>query len=59
MGKDRVEQGPRVGQEATLCPKKFWIFPIIPLYITQFIPTPDFGNLETKFRKENFGKGKP
>jgi hypothetical protein len=31
----------------------------IPLSITQFTPTPDFGNLERKFGKKIFRKGNP
>jgi hypothetical protein len=58
MGKDRVEKGPSVADRAQFVPKNSEIFPKIPMKITEFPSTPDFGNLERKFRKENFGKEK-
>jgi hypothetical protein len=47
-----------VAGRADFGPKNSEIFPKIPLKITQFPSTPDFGNLERKFRQENFGQEK-
>jgi hypothetical protein len=65
MGNDRVDKGLGAGRMAkkcgrlghTLSQKIMGFFSKFPCK-SQFTPAPNFGNLERKFRKENFGKGK-